>query len=178
MPNADRNLFFEHHGLPTHKRWQDGYAELSLKVYRAFDRVQQLARQTALALLRDVVHTYRVASREGTRVFIDFRVAQKYTLILDANVSEIVFMPPTVAVNRACSLQLEIIQAGVGSFEITAWTDAARSAQLVFYAPTTSFYLAGLPILSTSPGYVDVVAFSYDSFTETLRGMYTPGATA
>lgn len=178
MPNADRNLFFEHHGKPTQRTWQEGYSELSLKVYRAFDRVRQLAQQTATSLLRDVVHRYLIASQEGSRVFVDFRLAQAYTLILDANVSELVFLPPVMAVDRACSLRIELIQAGAGGFTVTAWTDAVYATQLVFYAPDSTYMNSGLPSLSTTSGYVDVVAFSYDGFSEQLRGMYTKGASA
>src|SRR5690349_6222005 len=81
-----------------------------------------------------VAHRVVRASDVGATITIDFGAAQKYTLILDANVTNLVVIAPVLDADRATTLQLEIVQAGGGSKTIAAWTN------VVFYASTTSFY--------------------------------------
>ena len=170
MPNADRNLFFELQGRPTHRRWEDSQIDLEQRVYRAFDRVQQAV---AAAQNATRVHRAIVASLAGTRIFINFSAAQKYTLVLNTDVDELVFTAPKLTSTEAASYQLEIIQAGTSPTFVTAWTG------LVFYAATDSPHMSGgLQVLSSTANYVDVLTCSYDGFSEQLRGMYVKGASA
>lgn len=120
----------------------------------------------------DVDHRVLVASGEvdgSDNMTIDFGVTASVKLILDQNVNALTLTPPAVATGKATSLMLELEQDG------TARTIASWSG-VVFYASTTSFYSGGIPLLSTTDGYVDVVALRYAAADATLRGMYTPGA--
>jgi hypothetical protein len=166
MPNPDRNLFFEHQGLPTHKRWQDGYSELSLKVYRAFDRVVQLAQRYPDPVT--VSHRVVRATLQGDSIVIDFRASQTYLLYLDAT-KPVIVVPPSIPVGRAGAWTLEIEQGPGAPFYVSAW------AGCVFYPMADASVAPGAAHFSTTAGKVDVVAFRYAGFDATLRGMFRAG---
>ena len=120
----------------------------------------------------DVDHRVLTASAEvdgSDNMAIDFGVTPSVKLILDQNVNALTLTPPVVATGKATSLMLELEQSG-STRTIASWSG------VVFYASTTSFYSGGIPLLSTTTGYVDVVALRYAAADATLRGMFTPGA--
>jgi hypothetical protein len=157
MPNPDRNLFFEHQGLPTHKRWQDGYSELSLKVYRAFDRVQQAF---GIEILDPSArHALVVASQLGDPCVIDFRYALDFELWLDVDLDTIIFVAPTVPRNRTRVAAIMIKQVGAAHM-ITNWTNA------VFLGPAP----AGTPpTLTTTVGATNSLVARINGTSQTLR---------
>lgn len=170
MPNPDRNLFFEHQGRPTQRTWQDGYSELSLKVYRAFDRVIQLTRYPDPVT---VSHATVTASASDP-VIIDFRLAQSYDLLLNATRPVVIVPPLATAVprGRAGAWTLEMTQAPGGPYYVSAWYGC------VFYPLSNGHSTPLQPDFSTTAGFVDVVAFRYSGFAEQMRGMFRAGCPA
>lgn len=168
--HVSRKVFYDPRRAATFPDWKQWAQDQEARIEDFARRVRDLVLQTlSYATVSEKVVSNSAA---GARVVIDFRLAQKYVLILHASVGEIVFIPPDLADGRACSVQLEVVQAGAGTNTITTWTN------VVFYAPDSAYMSGGLPILSTVVGKVDVVTFTYGVFMRTLRGMYTQGATA
>lgn len=169
--DVSRKVFYDPRRAATFPDWKQWAQDQEARIEDFARRVRDLVLQTlAYATVSEKVVSNSTA---GARVVIDFRLAQKYVLILHASVGEIVFIPPDIADGRACSTQLEIVQAGSGTNLITTWTGVTA-----FFGSSTSFYSSGLPILSTAVGYVDVIAFTFSASRRTFRGMFTPGAPA
>jgi hypothetical protein len=164
-----RKVFYDGRRAATFADWKQWAQDQELRVEDFARRVRD-----AVTVLTDpltVAERTIVNSVAGSRIVLDFRLAQAYTLILNASAAEVVFIPPTIGVGRATTFRLEI-KHGVAGALITTWTN------VVFYAPDSAYMSSGLPVLSAVAGYTDVVAFTFKYSDQTIRGMFTPGAAA
>lgn len=143
--------------LPLRGRWQAGEGlEFEDDPTTGRTKIKQHGLRVAHITL-----TASEAVDSGT-VTIDFTLAPSYTLILDQSITTLAIIPPDVDASWATTFRIKIRQSG--------------STRLISGYTGCVFYGDSDPVLSTTTGYVDMLAADIDGDDPEVRFMFTAGA--